>query len=253
VAVSLDISIIYARLNKVRRELRSFAIDYLQSANAIVIERGRAELLLDMSASSETVNTVQGRSQKAIVEVELKRLHRDGSREILRAGRGEAVREGQSSLRAIELAGQQALLDLQNYPRLATMAREQPFNDRNPGRYAFNVSQEIRNRITQKAVVLAVPRDVRAVALDYVRDAGGVVVEGSRAPSWKLTAKTRKERVMEGAMREKVVIEVELAHQGGDRSWKVVMRGQGEEFYQRHDWSQAVSAAARQALDRLSP
>jgi hypothetical protein len=120
-------------------------------------------------------------------------------------------------------------------------------------RHTFRVSDAIRSRISEKAVAINVPHEMREVALDYVRDAGGVIVERSHFASWVLIARSRTERFFEGIVREKVIVDAELAHRGDDQSLKIVMRGRGEElYYGGHDWPEAVVSAGRQALDKLT-
>jgi hypothetical protein len=239
----------------VPRQIRSFAIDYLRSLGARVIDRGRSDFELHTTIRWETVGDQRARGRKTIVEAELKAIRKDGSREIVLLGRAEGVHDGRDESRATALVGQRALLDLNNPPRpLAAAPRgaEQPAPDATPGRYTFHVPEEIRGLLALKAVSLDVPRDVRALALDYIRDAGGVVVEGSSATQWKLGARARTERLPHGALREKVIIDVELAYRGTDHSWKMVMRGQGEAPHASSGRSEAIAVAARQALERLS-
>ena len=239
----------------VPRQIRSFAIDYLRSLGARVIDRGRPDFELHTTIRWETVGDRRARGRKTIVEAELKAIRKDGSREIILLGRAEGVHDGRDESRATALIGQRALLDLNNPPRQLAAApppAEQRSPDAIPGRYTFHVPEEIRSVLALKAVSLDVPQDVRALALDYIRDAGGVVVEGSSAPQWKLSAKARTERLPRGAVREKVIVNVELAYRDTDRSWKVAMRGHGEALHPGSGRSETIAAAARQALERLS-
>lgn len=121
-----------------------------------------------------------------------------------------------------------------------------------PTRITFTVPPEVRKLLTGKAVVLNVPNEMRPVTIDYLRDAGGVVVEGSRSAAWTLNARTRTERVFVGTMRDKLVVDAELAVRRDDYSWHVVMRGRGEELYYGHEYPQAIALAGQQALERLS-
>jgi hypothetical protein len=121
-----------------------------------------------------------------------------------------------------------------------------------PTRLTFTVPDEVRKLLAGKAVVLNVPNEMRAIGIDYLRDAGGVVVEGSRSAAWTLNARSRTERVFLGTMRDKLIVDVELAVRRDDYSWHVVMRGRGEELYYGHEYSQAVALAGQQALERLS-
>ncbi len=239
----------------VPRQIRAFAIDYLRSLGAKIVDRGRPDFELHTTVRWETVGDRRARGRKTIVEAELKAIRKDGSREIVLLGRAEGVHDGRDESRATSVIGERALLDLNNPPRpLAAVPPrvEPPSPDATAGRHTFRVPEEIRSVLTLKAVSLDVPRDVRALALDYIRDAGGVVVEGSSAPQWKLSAKARTERLPRGAVREKVIVDVELAYRGTDRSWKVAMRGQGEALNPGSGRSEAISAAVRQALERLS-
>jgi hypothetical protein len=119
-------------------------------------------------------------------------------------------------------------------------------------RHTFEVPDAIRTRLSQKAVALNVPHEMREVALDYIRDAGAVVIEQSHTASWIIIARSRTERVFVGTLREKVIVDAELAHRGDDQSWNVVMRGRGEELFYGHDWPDAVVSAGRQALEKLA-
>lgn len=120
------------------------------------------------------------------------------------------------------------------------------------GRQTFQVSEKVRQLVTGQAIAIQVPAEMRHVSIDYIRDAGGVVVEASHSARWILTARTRTERVFVGTLRDKVVLDVELATRHDDASRHIVMRGRGEELYYGHDYPRAVAAAAKQALERLS-
>lgn len=237
------------------RQIRAFAIDYLRSVGARIVDRGRPDFELHTSVRSEEVGHWRERKRKTIVEAELKAIRKDGSREVVLLGRAEGVHDGREASQATVLIGERALLDLTSPPRpiaAATPRAEQPSSGATPGRYTFHVPEEIRSVLTLKAVSLDVPPDVRALALDYVRDAGGVVVEASSAPQWKLSAKARTERLPRDVVREKIIVDVELAYRDTDRSWKVAMRGQGEAIHPGSGRSETIAAAARQALERLS-
>jgi hypothetical protein len=101
-------------------EMRPFTIDYLRAAGAIVVDRWPAELQIETRLRSDTATYPSGGfsgasrtgSPRTIIDVELSGLRKDGARQLLLQGRGEAVETAGGIARAIDLAGRRALLNL---------------------------------------------------------------------------------------------------------------------------------------------
>ncbi len=128
------------------------------------------------------------------------------------------------------------------------------------------VSSAVKSLVEGKTASLQTPRELQAVALDYLRAAGAIVIDGGPS-EFRLVALTATRTLTycdtipvigcgirvngSNVAGERVSVQVELRKALPDGSHQVAFMGSGQADHPGHDRQRAVDTALRWALARL--